>query len=85
MERSSSNGRRRGRPRSARAAAAVVVPLKLRLYPGEDDDLIAFFEGLPAGLRAAGVKSALRSGQLDSGAVGPAEDELVDALDALMW
>ena len=53
---------RRGRPRSPRAAAALVIDTKLRLYPGEDDDLIAFFAAIPSGLRAAMIKRALRSG-----------------------
>ena len=73
---------RRGRPPSARAASARAVQIKLRLYPDEDDDLIAFFAGVPERLRAVMVKRALRSGvqgQLD---VDAAEsDELLDALD----
>ena len=73
---------KRGRPPSVRAASAWVVQIKLRLYPGEDDDLIAFLAGVPRRLRAAMVKRALRSGvggQID---VDEAEsDELLDALD----
>jgi len=55
---------KRGRPRSARAASAHIVRLKLRLYPGEDDDLIAYFEHIPSGLRSLTVKCALRDGPL---------------------
>jgi hypothetical protein len=36
--------------------------IKLYLWEGEDDDLIAFFEGLPDRKRAAGIRTALRSG-----------------------
>ena len=36
--------------------------IRLRLWEGEDDDLIAFLEGLPNGQRPAGLKLALRSG-----------------------
>ena len=70
---------RGGRPRSQRAASARVVRIKLRLYPGEDDDLIAFFANVPKGLRATMVKMALRSGV--EGRVETVEDE--DMTDAL--
>ena len=70
-----------GRPRSARAASAQVVQIKLRLYPGEDDDLIAFFNRVPARLRAAMVKRALRSGM--EGQTEDDESETEDLLDAL--
>ena len=53
---------KRGRPRSPRAASAKIVWIILRLYPGEDDDLIPFFDSVPRGLRAVMVKQALRSG-----------------------
>jgi hypothetical protein len=53
---------RLGRPSSPRAASARVVHIKLRLYAGEDDDLIAFFSTIPARLRAEMVKQALRNG-----------------------
>jgi len=38
--------------------------IRLRLYPGEDDDLIVFFDSIPHRLRATMVKQALRSGTL---------------------
>jgi len=75
---------RRGRPPSPRAASARVVHIKLRLYPGEDDDLIAFFEVIIPRLRAAMVKQALRSGTGEvPGRQSEAED-VVDALDKLL-
>ena len=36
--------------------------VSLLLWEGEDDDLIAFLDGLPSGKRSAGIKLALRSG-----------------------
>jgi hypothetical protein len=41
-----------------------IVQVKLRLYPGEDDDLRAFFDQIPHGHRADAVKAALRSGEI---------------------
>lgn len=75
----------RGRPRSDRAASAKVIHIKLRLYPGEDDDLIVFFDSIPHRLRAIMVKQALRSGtQTSCHDTLPDEDELLDALDSLI-
>ena len=74
---------RRGRPPSARAAQAMVVHVKLRLYPGEDDDLIAFVSRVPRGLLAASVKRALRDGrQTDAPAVE--DDALFSVLGGLV-
>ena len=69
---------RLGRPRSPRAASARVIHIKLRLYPGEDDDLIAFFVIIPDRLRAEMVKQALRSGvqATDQGVVSDDENVL---------
>jgi hypothetical protein len=76
---------RQGRPPSARAASARVVQIKLRLYPGEDEDLIAFFEAILPRLRAAMVKRALRSGMADVERAQEQEEEgLWDALDAFV-
>ena len=36
--------------------------VKFYLWEGEDDDLIAFLNGLPSGKRSAGLRLALRSG-----------------------
>jgi hypothetical protein len=76
---------RTGRPRSARAASARIVRIKLRLYPGEDDDLIAFFGAIPDRLRAASVKAALRNGAQPGTSCNDGEDDgLADALDDLV-
>ena len=77
---------RMGRPRSARAASAQVIRIKLRLYPAEDDDLILFFRDIPRGLRAARVKAALRTGALSTVGTAGAEDEsLLDSLEELVF
>ena len=75
-----------GRPRSARAASAQIVRIKLRLYPGEDDDLIAFFAYVPRGLRALSVKAALRSGvQSAEGEANRPDDALLDSLEGFVF
>ena len=50
-----------GRPRRE----TVVVMVKLRLHPGEDDDLIDFFASLPDRGRARAVMTALRTGSIN--------------------
>lgn len=62
-------------PKSERAAKAHIVRIKLRLYAGEDDDLIAFFATIPRGLRAAMVKQALRSGTQMVGETSTSDDD----------
>ena len=74
---------RRGRPPSSRAASARVVHVKLRLYPGEDDDLISFFDAIIPRLRAAMVKQALREGTHGGDRTQPADD-LLAALDSFL-
>ena len=76
---------RRGRPCSSRAASATLIFVKMRLYPGEDDDLIAFFASIPHGLRATMVKAALRSGvSSESVALDDVDDSFLDALESLI-
>jgi hypothetical protein len=61
-----------------------VIQVKLRLYEGGDDDLIAFFSLIPPRLRAVMVKRALRSGaQTDAADPCDRGDDLL-ALDALV-
>ena len=58
--------------------------IKLRLYPGEDDDLIAFSASVPHTLRATTVKRALRSGGLgQDDEATDADDDLLDPLESL--
>ena len=74
---------KRGRPRSSRAVGAMVVYVKMRFYPGEDDDLIAFVQGIPKGLLAASIKRALRDG-VQRNAPAAEADELLSMLDDLV-
>jgi len=75
---------KRGRPPSPRAASARIMHIKLRLYPGEDDDLIAFFDEIIPRLRAAMVKRALREGMDVPGAACDCDDEIDHLLDSLV-
>lgn len=71
------------RPRAA--TQAIVVQVKLSLHPGEDDDLLKFFEQVPPRLRVAAVKQALRSGGMEVRLDDlPSDDEIADALDGLI-
>ncbi len=56
----SKGAKRGGRPRRE----TITVWLKLRLHPGEDDDLIDFFASLPERGRARSVLAALRTGNI---------------------
>ena len=49
--------------------------IRLRLWEGEDDDLIAFLENLPDGQRPAGLKLALRSGDALSNLQSTKQDD----------
>lgn len=73
---------RRGRPRAE--TPAIVLQIKMRLYPGEDDDLLSFFSSIPPLSRAAMVKRTLRSGMPASGEQETASDALLDALDSFV-
>jgi hypothetical protein len=50
------------RGRKPKEGELRVYDIRLRLWAGEDDDLIAFLDGIPTGQRPAGLKMALRSG-----------------------
>ncbi len=73
---------RRGRPPSERARTALIVHVKLRLYRGEDDDLIRFVDGTPRGLLAACVKRALRE-EISESIAGQIGEPLLTVLDDL--
>ena len=72
--------KRTGRP--AQVIPPIEVHIHLRLRPGEDDDLIAFFRNPEMRCMARAVKAALRMGGMPS---SPAETPMVDdgAGDAL--
>lgn len=69
---------RRGRPRLLCPVMRMRVTLCLR--DGEDDDLAAFFAAIPSRMRAAAIKSALRSGQA---LTSPDNNEVVEDMGDL--
>ena len=71
-------------PRKRRPADAVIWGIKLILYRGEDDDLIALKASLERGQGASGVKQVMRAGGLRT-AAGPVDDDaaIEASLDAL--
>ncbi len=74
----------KGRPRLNEPVDVIII--KLRLRPGRDDDLRAFFASQPPRRRASAVKLALRTGGMGSGAdlMTLSADDVVDAaLDEL--
>ena len=74
--------KRRGRPR--RAGKKHVIVIKLILWEGEDDDLIALF-AYPR-TRAQIVKSLARGAELKASQIkaGVTKEEMFQAFDALM-
>jgi hypothetical protein len=80
-------GRGDGPGRPPLAVPARLIRITLSLRPGEDDDLLVFFDELPAGSRARAVVTALRQGGVRETAVGGAFDEveLLAALDDLLF
>ena len=72
-----------GRPRST--TLAVVIRAAITLHEGEDDDLIAVFQNVPARKRANFIKTAMRSGGLQVDMDGlPDDSELADSLDSFL-
>ena len=69
-----------GRGRKPKQGVRHKYEIKLYLWEGEDDDLIAFFESLPKRKRAAGVRMALRSGDAlaDLSPLEPDDDDEMD-------
>jgi hypothetical protein len=64
----------------------VVINIKLYLVPGEDDDLMGWFERIPDGLRARYVLAALRgAGLAFVGEDLPTDDEIADLLGDRLW
>jgi hypothetical protein len=63
----------------------VVVQIKLRLHPGQDDDLLEWFGQMPRRLRAPAVKAALRAGGMALVAADvPDDEEIAAVMDALL-
>ncbi|MBT7071532.1 MAG: hypothetical protein HN855_06305 [Anaerolineae bacterium] len=69
------------RGRKPKTGTCQEVQFKLYLWEGEDDDIIAFLEGLPERKRAAGIKLALRSGSALSNLHSADLDDEDDDLD----
>jgi hypothetical protein len=71
----------RGRPVFKGQSWDCQVHMRLRV--GEDDDLIAFLQHIPARRRVSAIKSALRSGKMNSTwtDMGKSDDDLLPALD----
>lgn len=73
------------RGRKPKEGELKVFDIRLRLWVGEDDDLIAFLESVPSGQRPTGLKIALRSGgaltDLDPVAPDDTQDEMDFDLD----
>ena len=70
-----------------RRSDVVIVPLKLWLIPGRDDDLLQYLQSIPVGQRAAAVMRAMRGGLEEMPAVPGEQEELNDILDGLgeLW
>ncbi|MCP4428263.1 MAG: hypothetical protein GY803_27560 [Chloroflexi bacterium] len=64
-----------------------VVRLALSLREGEDDDLIAFFQRIPARGRARAVMTALRQGGVMAATddLNVEDDEIADALVMMLF
>lgn len=71
----------------ARRINVVIIPLKLWLLPGRDDDLIAYLERVPPRGRAAAVLRAMRGGLQNQPMPISEQDEANTILDSLgeMW
>lgn len=76
--------KRRGRPR--RTQEPKIFSVKLLLYAGRDDDLIAYLEAVPDRKRAAAIKTAMRNGNIGTidFAGLPDDAELLDAFENLL-
>ncbi|MBT7014863.1 MAG: hypothetical protein HN965_01110 [Anaerolineae bacterium] len=73
-----------GRPR--KTGNLSIFRIKLRLWEGEDDDLIAFLQAVPTGKRSAAVKTAMRSGKIETLVIDDLadEDDLASLADDLL-
>ena len=72
-----------GRPRAN--TLAILIRASITLREGEDDDLIAVFQNVPARKRASFIKAAMRSGGLQVNMEDlPDDSELADSLDGFL-
>ena len=72
--------------RSRKMGQLYIYRLTMRLWEGEDDDLLTFLESFPIGMRVVATKSAMRNGQLISLETDdlPDEDDLAVLADDLL-
>ena len=72
--------------RSRKTGQLRIYRLTLRLWEGEDDDLIAFLQAIPEGKRASAIKIALRSGRIETLVMDDLadEDDLASLADDLL-
>ena len=65
----------------------VVIPIKLWLIQGRDDDILRFLATIPPGQRAVAVLGAMRGGIASQLQQSPSEEEqtnnILDALSGL--
>ena len=64
------------------AERPLLIRTALTLRPGEDDDLIQVFRSVPVRRRAAFIKAAMRSGNLQAISSDdlPSDDELAESI-----
>ncbi len=67
-------------------ARAMLIRASLILRAGEDDDLIRAFQAVPPRKRAAFIKAAMRSGQLQGALLDdlPGDDELEQSMASFL-
>jgi len=72
-------------PRPRKQGICHVYRITLRLWEGEDDDLIAFLEAAPGGRKVAAAKQAMRGGNLAVDRDDEIDDDdLFDLVDGLL-
>lgn len=74
------------RPPLSEEDKPIIIMIKLRLYPGRHDRLIAFFKRIPDRLRAASVIQIMNGGSLDAVNVDelPSDDDIMASFDGLL-
>lgn len=74
------------RPPLSEEDKPIIIMVKLRLYPGRHDRLIAFFKRIPDRLRAASVIQVINGGSLDTLNIDelPSDDDIMASFDGLL-
>lgn len=72
-------------PRPRKKGSRHIYRITLRLWEGEDDDLIAFLDAIAPGKRVRAVKQAMRGGNLAVDRDDEIDDDdLFDLVDGLL-